>query len=180
MYSGGNLSERGVDAYWTPDIAVHALERCETLPPFILEPMAGAGNIVSVLDSYGHGVTAFDLYDYGSPRVASGVDFLTWNKPAECIVSNPPFKDAAKYIKKAIEISPLVCMLLRLSYLEGGIRDKDRAYVLDKLSRVHVFAKRLPRMHRYGYEGPTAPSGMAFAWFVWDQSHEGKATIDRI
>jgi hypothetical protein len=35
-------------------------------------------------------------------------------------------------------------------------------------------------MHRAGWEGRKANSGMAFAWFVWDRAHRGPATIDRL
>ncbi len=48
------------------------------------------------------------------------------------------------------------------------------------LARIHVFRLRLPMMHRAGWEGRKANSGMAFAWFVWDRSHTGPTTIDRI
>jgi len=45
---------------------------------------------------------------------------------------------------------------------------------------VHVFRKRLPRMHRDGWEGRKASSGMSFAWFVWERGYTGPTTIDRI
>ena len=35
-------------------------------------------------------------------------------------------------------------------------------------------------MHRDGWEGRKANSGMAFAWFVWDRSHTGPTMIDRV
>ena len=35
-------------------------------------------------------------------------------------------------------------------------------------------------MHREGWEGRKGNSGMAFAWFVWDRSHVGPTTIERI
>jgi hypothetical protein len=57
-------------------------------------------------------------------------------------------------------------MLLRLAFYES-VR---RTPILENrgLARVHVFRKRLPMMHRDGWEGRKANSGMAFAWFVWD------------
>jgi hypothetical protein len=45
---------------------------------------------------------------------------------------------------------------------------------------VHVFRKRLPMMHRDGWNGRKANSGMAFAWFIWDRAYTGPTTIDRI
>jgi hypothetical protein len=35
-------------------------------------------------------------------------------------------------------------------------------------------------MHRDGWEGRKANSGMAFAWFVWNRAHAGPATINRV
>jgi hypothetical protein len=54
-------------------------------------------------------------------------------------------------------------------------------YLEDRgLARVHVFRKRLPMMHRAGWQGRKANSGMAFAWFVWDRGHIGPAAVNRI
>ncbi len=33
-------------------------------------------------------------------------------------------------------------------------------------------------MHRYGWQGPRAPSNTCFAWFVWDALSEQKRVID--
>jgi hypothetical protein len=48
------------------------------------------------------------------------------------------------------------------------------------LARVHVFRKRLPMMHRDGWTGKRASSGIAFAWFCWDRNHRGPTVVDRI
>jgi hypothetical protein len=78
----------------------------------------------------------------------------------------------------ALDRAPLVVMLLRLAFLES----ERRSQILDggRLARIHVFAKRLPMMHRAGWEGRKANSGMAFAWFVWNRAPGGPTTIDRI
>jgi hypothetical protein len=47
-------------------------------------------------------------------------------------------------------------------------------------ARIHVFRLRLPMMHRARWQGEKANSGMAFAWWVWDRSHTGPTTVDRI
>jgi hypothetical protein len=59
---------------------------------------------------------------------------------------------------------------------------KRRTPILEDAGLKHIFAfrKRLPMMHRVGWEGRKANSGMAFAWFVWDRSQVGPMTIDRI
>jgi hypothetical protein len=69
-------------------------------------------------------------------------------------------------------------MLLRLAFLES----ERRSNILENrgFARVHVFRKRLPRMHRDGWAGRKASSSIAYAWFVWDARHQGSTTINRI
>jgi hypothetical protein len=173
-------AERGLDLYQTPSVAVEALLKVETLPHRVWEPAAGRGAIVDVLRSAGHKVYASDLINYGYP-LHSTRDFLL--EPAaprgvEAIVTNPPFQFAEKFVAHALEIAPMVVMLLRLAFLES----ERRCSILENcgLARVHVFRKRLPMMHRDGWEGRKANSGMSFAWFVWDCVHRGPTTVDRI
>lgn len=184
LHSTGNpgrapLSERGSDCYETPPEATRALLRAERLPVYIWEPAAGRGAIVDVLREQGHSVYASDLIDYGIPAQQAARDFLMeWKPPlaCDCIVTNPPFKLVDKFVRKALELVPKTYMLLRLAYLESAGRDD----ILDKLTRVHVFKNRLPRMHRDGWEGPKASSTIAFAWFVWEHEHQGPITLSRI
>jgi hypothetical protein len=96
----------------------------------------------------------------------------------EAIVTNPPFQWAGAFVAHALDLSPRVIMLLRLAFLESERRCK----ILEGrgLARIHVFRKRLPRMHRDGWQGRKANSGMAFAWFCWDREHSGPTVISRL
>jgi hypothetical protein len=174
-------AERGHDCYTTPAVAVEALLRVERLPHRIWEPCAGRGAIVEVLRAHEHEVLAADLIDYGIPGQAHGRGFLLERKAPdgiECIVTNPPFKLAQQFVEHALELCPLVVMLLRLAFLES----ERRCGILEGrgLARVHVFRKRLPMMHRDSWSGRKANSGMAFAFFSWVRNHRGPTTIDRI
>lgn len=176
------LSERGDDLYQTPEVAVEALLRVEDLPSCIWEPACGPGNIARVLRQAGHTVYATDLVDYASPdQDQAGWDFLMESQlpiGVQAIVTNPPFKNAETFVAKALDLCPHVVMLLRLAFLES----ERRRPILDSgsLARVHVFRKRLPMMHRDGWEGRKANSGMAFAWFVWDRDHSGPTELRRL
>lgn len=181
------LSERGHDLYETPDVAVHALLNVEKLPHKIWEPACGRGAIVKILRGAGHYVHATDLIDYGAPASFGGVDFLKCSaRCSDAILTNPPFKIAAQFASKALDLTSKVYLLLRLAFFEAGNQDTEpgraRRRVLDEIppARVHVFKNRLPMMHRDGWEGRKSNSGMAFAWFVWDRDHKGPTTIDRI
>lgn len=183
------LKARRGDLYDTHPVAVDALLQCETLPYRIWEPACGTGNIVTTLREAGHDVLATDLNPRGCPDSSAGVDFLLPGieyPDRKGIVTNPPFSLDEEFVTVALERVPLVIMLLRLAFYEGGYgrgrTSKLRRQLLDggNLARVHVFAKRLPMMHRSGWTGPRASSGMCFAWFVWDRNHNGPTTFDRI
>jgi hypothetical protein len=172
-------AERGVDLYETPAVAVEALLRVEQIPHCIWEPAAGKGAIVRVLRNRGHAVIASDIHDYGGLHFVG--DFLTQERmPAGCgaIVTNPPFRIAEQFVAHALELAPLVVLLLRLAFLES----ERRCNILENrgLARVHVFRKRLPMMNRDGWQGPKANSGMAFCWMAWERGYVGPAIVDRI
>ena len=183
-----SLAERGNDLYETPTVAVEALLRVERLPRRLWEPACGRSAIVRVLRSHGHEVIGSDLVDYGDPTCFYRHDFLMEKLPRGCeaIVTNPPFKLVEQFVAHAIDLCPLVIMLLRLAFLEAGAgRTKKaalRRYVLDECppTRIHVFRLRLPMMHRDQWAGRKTNSGMAFSWYIWDRSHTGPTTIDRI
>jgi len=173
------LSERGLDLYETPAVAVEALLRVEKLPPKLWEPCAGPGAIVRVLRDHGHAVIASDVHDYGGLHFVG--DFLTQEKmPAGCeaILTNPPFRDIERFVAHAIKLSPLVIMLARLAFYESN----RRTSILENcgLARIYCFRKRLPMMHRDQWAGRKANSGMAFAFFCWDRAHKDPTTISRI
>jgi hypothetical protein len=190
------LAERKHDLYETPACAVEALLRAEPLlqqPRHIWEPACGRGNIVNVLRAAGHKVIATDLVNYGVPITPPAyyrVDFLLEPKlPAgvEIPLTNPPYKLAAPFVAHALDLgSRAVIMLLRLAFLEGGTGEQEkhrlRRYVLDEIppARIYVFRKRLPMMHRDGWQGRKATSQTAYAWFVWDRSYTGLTTTERI
>jgi hypothetical protein len=137
---------------------------------------------VRVLRAAGHTVIATDLVDYDSPdQDEARVDFLMERHAplmVAAIITNPPFKNADAFVAHALKLCPKVIMLLRLAFLESD----RRCGILDNglLARVHIFRKRLPMMHRAGWEGRKANSGMAFAWFVWDRGHYGPTELHRV
>lgn len=177
-----SLTARGDDLYETPPVAVEALIRVERLPHRIWEPACGPGSIVGILRAAGHQVYATDLNGWGCPDSESRIDFLMERAlplpHIGAIVTNPPYKQADQFVAHALTLCPRVIMLLRYSFMES----ERRSFILENcgLARVHVFRKRLPMMHRHGWQGPRASSSIAFAWFVWDRDHRGKTELDRI
>jgi len=165
-----------------PEVATEALLRAEKLPTTIWEPACGPGAIVRVLRSHGHVCYATDIANYDSPdQDESGWDFLQQTQlpiGVQMILTNPPFRHANQFVAHALALCPTVIMLARLAFLESEVRTP----ILEsgKLARVHVFRKRLPMMHRLGWDGPRATSATAYAWYVWDQDHSGPTEIHRL
>jgi hypothetical protein len=177
-------AERGLDHYETPRIAVEALLVAEskrlTSDVRIWEPCAGRGNIVAALRDRGFPVIASDLVECGFPLHFTA-DFLVLDSaPIGCtaIVTNPPYSIAGEFAERAIRLVPHVCLLLRLAFLESVRRSELLEH--SGLRAVHVFRRRLPRMHRVGWTGPRASSSVAFAWFCWSAGHIGPPIITRI
>jgi hypothetical protein len=138
------LAERGHDPE-TPAVAVEAP---------IWEPACGRGAIANILRAHGHRVVCTDLIDYGISTAICGMDFLKTSElppGVSTILTNPPYKLANEFVAHALELCPNVIMLLRLAFLES----ERRCPVLDGagLNRVLAFRKRLPMMHRDGWQG---------------------------
>jgi hypothetical protein len=180
------LRDRGNDLYETPPEAVRALLSLEDVPPFVWEPACGPGSIVRVLRESGRECISSDLVDYASPdQQFSGWDFLLEKSApprVRGVVTNPPFKNAVEFVRKARELVPYTAMLLRLAFLES----ERRRDILEggDLARIYVFRNRLPMMHRAG-RGIVQPerqnsSALAFAWFIWDRAHTGPTELHRI
>lgn len=164
------LKDRRDDLYETPACAVHALLRCEKLPHRIWEPCAGRGAISRILKDSGRQVISQDLVAHhgADPDIVTPIDFLMEREAPDgvsCIVTNPPYKLADKFIRHGLSLGCDVIVLLRLMALEGA----GRTDLVDQhLSLVWVGIERLPVMHREGWQGPKMnSSGVPFAWFFF-------------
>lgn len=166
------------DFYSTPYCATQAL--LDSLPngePYInrtiLEPMCGAGHISNVLRKNGYTVVEQDLI--ARPNIETGElcntgDFYMIDKWEGNIISNPPYKEALPIIKHALDIVPdgyLVCMLLRLQFLEG--QERGEFFKQYPLRDVYVFSKRVGCC-KGGTTKDNVSSAQAFAWFVWEKN----------
>lgn len=131
------------------------------------DPAAGEGHMALALADYFREVHASDIFadGYGFGRKADFLhpDFL-W-RPADWIVTNPPFNQGADFVFKALELCRVgVAMLVRVQFLEG----QDRHATLFRRRpplKIAQFVERVP-MHRGRWvcNGKTAT---AYAWLVW-------------
>jgi len=178
LQSTHSAEDRGLDAYFTPPVAVHALLSLERqhLPRCIWEPAAGVGAIVHVLRGAGYTVTASDIADYGLEGCEL-IDYLAAEPPPgiEAIVTNPPFAKAEEFLRKALPEVPYVALLLRTNFLESA--ERFPLFAEHPFARMWQASLRLPMMHRQDWTGPRAPSNTAHAWFVWDRSANQKNIV---
>jgi hypothetical protein len=186
---------RGQNLYETPPEAMHTLLALETFSATVLEPACGRAAIARMLERAGYSVVLADLLDYGTAdqhgELQAVQDFLT-SQPAEHgsydIVTNPPYGEVLNgFVAHALRVfrPRKMALLLNLNFL-CGFADDDRNFVMDDCppARVHVFARRLPMMHRDGWDGEKASSRMNTAWFVWELRDDGtygdSTTIRRV
>jgi hypothetical protein len=171
----GPRSGRGLEVYPTPPCAVEALIRAEPLPPACWEPCGTEdSSIVTVLRAHGHRVVCTDI-------ITDGVDFrdrTTAPPGVQSIVTNPPFSLAADFVRRGLALVPKVVVLERIQFLES--EDRDDIIEGGDLARVLVFANRVPRMHRQGWNGKRSSPAMCLAWFVFERGYRLQPVLKRI
>lgn len=122
LANAGAVDRSSTDFYPTPHEVTHALLDFIKLPTStsIWEPAAGAGHMVSVMQSRGYEVSASDLYSY------TNEDFLDiWELRGDWIITNPPFKQAEEFIRHAQDLEPAgFAMLLKSQYWHATKRLK--------------------------------------------------------
>lgn len=176
--------ERGDNLYQTPPEAMHVLLALEEFSPTIWEPACGRGAISAMLEAAGYAVVLSDLVDYATTdangELQSVVDFReTKRGDGEChdIVTNPPYGEAMNsFIAHALRVhKPQKMALLLNSNAYFGFEDPDRVFIMETCppARRYAFSRRLPMMHRDGWDGPKASSQMNTEWFVWERQADG-------
>jgi hypothetical protein len=154
------------DDYATPLWPVEALLAVEVFEDPVFEPSPGAGYMVRALEACGHRVIYSDL------------DFLLYDgTPLPSIVSNPPFKLAAEFCRRALEItrpvSGKVAMLLPLAYDAA----RGRADLFRDCPAFHKKYIITRRIRWANLPQKAAGPSMNHAWYVWDWRHQGAPTL---
>lgn len=187
--------ERGDNLYETPPEAMHVLLALEQFSPTVWEPACGRGAISRMLEDAGYAVVLSDINDYGTAdkdgELQAVVDFRqTEAGDGEChdIVTNPPYGGTlSEFIAHALRIHrprKMACLLNIGAYF--GFEDADRNFIMKSCppARIIAHARRLPMMHRDGWEGKKATSQMHTAWFIWERQEDGtygrQTVIERV
>jgi len=165
------------DLYETPPWCVHRLlEAWDVAPGKWLEPACGNLAIVLAVNKYmaqrfgrcptwtlcdlnpggevidGHPVHAMDYIRYAGRPEVRGQQF-------DVVITNPPYSDADRFVRLAVQQAHSVAMLLRLNWLAG---DDRASWLSDHTPDVYV----LPNRPDFTGAGGDATD---YAWLVWHQ-----------
>lgn len=185
MSATGRGSERRErDFYETPESAVAALLRhAEVGTGQIFEPGCGSGAIGEAIRRQTKRIGWWSGCDIDQPSVdlcvESGLNAGCWDflsRPAEPgdIVMNPPYRQAAEFVRHAIatgDDSAKVCALLRLNFLGSSRTRLDLVGPKSRLAQVIVLARRP------SFTGDGKTDACEYAWFVWTHDHTGPARV---
>lgn len=162
------------DWYVEPRWCVEALLDAEPVEGLCWDPSCGGGNIPKTLIARGIPCLASDIADRGYGETE--VDFLTSRREmVDTIISNPPYGIIEDYIRHGLTMARhKVILLARLALLEGVKRRS--LFLKTPLARVWVASRRIS-MPPGGTDIQAKGGSIAYAWFVWDKTHCGPATV---
>lgn len=154
------------DQYFTPDKATKLIKNefvCDYPTAKIIDPCAGENDILKMFPEYE--TEGFDIdvtlcmkHDHTRANILKA-PLETYGEYGKCmIVTNPPYKYATEVINRCLEITPVVCALLRLTFLEPA---KKRADLVNQFRYAYILPERISFLENGKKDFTT------HAWFVW-------------
>lgn len=145
----------------------------------IRENSCGQGHLSEELKKYGHSVVSSDLIDRGYG--VTGVDFIQdhWldTQYYDGVIMNPPYKHALEFVKKSLQIAPVVCAFLKIQFLEGGDRTGRHEFFKNNPPKtVAVFSDRVPSSKNATFAKGES-STVCYAWYIWERGFTGDPVI---
>ncbi|KAA5604368.1 SAM-dependent DNA methyltransferase [Roseospira marina] len=168
--TGGNPKRGRVpnDFYPTPPDVTRALPAVEALPNIIYDPACGDGAMLDVFKALGFKTIGSDIEPRGAMINAKRQDFLTVRgtlPETVAIVTNPPFKFAAEFVRQAHALRcTKLCLVLKGTYWHAA-----RRQALWSLWQPKIVYPLLWRPDFQGLKSPT----MEVCWTVWERGYDG-------
>lgn len=170
-----------LDDFPTPPWATRALFECvfpamgiDLSAATVWEPACNRGLMAAVIAEYAADVYASDVHAYGYGHAVGSfvgggglcldVAAAPWGGDVDAVITNPPFRLAAEFVERALIEAPVVAILQRSAWAEGGER-YERIFRDRPPSRIAYFVERVA-MVQGGWQ-PDASSATSYAWFVW-------------
>ena len=173
------------DYYATDPIAAELLLEVEELNN-VWEPAAGQCHLANVFEKVGKLGKKSDIINRDNDPNMKVEDFLkrglltkkeVWDGD---IVTNPPYKFAEEFVRKAIETiteGHKVCMFLKLTFCEG----QSRKILFQEFppKTIYVSSSRITCAMNGEFikEGKKQSSAVCYAWFVWVKGYKGDTTL---
>lgn len=160
------------DYYASEPRIIDELFAVEEFKGTILECACGEGHLSKQMEKLGKTVNSTDLIYRGYGK--GGINFLLCDGVQENthVITNPPYKYALEFIKKAISIIQKgykVAMFLKLTFLEGQKRHEFFRKFPPKV--IYVYSSRRKCALNGKFEA-TGSSACCYAWFVWEKNYK--------
>lgn len=175
-------ARKPADLYPTPlDCTYSLIPHIADLLPSdarVWEPACADGQMVQPLREYGYDVVGTDLRpDVKGGR--GGIDFLGTKcnlhyEDFDAVITNPPFTCAEEFIRRALEVAPVVVMLLKAQY--WNVAKRKKLFRETKPIRELNLTWRPAFLEAERGKNPL----MDCMWVVWQRGHTGPCTVDMI
>lgn len=187
-----------LDYFPTPPWATRAL-MAQVLPKLgiaavasVWEPACGEGHIAGVVQEFGAGVFATDIFDYSvdgrrPPMFFRALDFLgpdaaAFNTLTGCdwIITNPPFTGredrALLFARRALDFARIgVALFVRTQWLVEGGERYDQLFRASPPTLCAFFTERVP-LHK-GRWDPEGGTMTAYSWAIWLRDAQPRAPL---
>ncbi len=149
--------------------------------PRILDPCAGDGAIVQTLRSryaQTHGIELDpEMISHAAVDIRQG-DFLTMPLgdigAYDAIVMNPPFSQALAFVKRALEVAPVVWTLERLTWAASGKKEGRPAFLRAHCRAIHAIPDRISFIVS---EKGSSSDACEYAWMRFGREAKQKPMI---
>ena len=164
------------DFYATDPIAIKKLLEIERFNPNIWECASGENHLAIPMIEAGYNVRCSDIIKR-TPSTEQ-LDFLKCDERwAGDIITNPPYKNAAEFVEKSMEVvqeGAKIAMFLKLLFLEGQKRKQLFQKYPPKV--VYVSSSRIQCAKNGDFEKYNH-SAIAYAWFIWEKGYKGETVV---
>ena len=143
----------------------------------VWECACGQGHLAEILNKRGLLGRASDLIDRGYGQTESNFFYYSdiWDGD---ILTNPPYNDALKFCKHAldcVDVGSKVIMLMRIQFLEGK---KRKTFLQENPPKyIYVSSSRLLLAKNADFIKYNTPSANCYAWYVWEKGFKGESIL---
>lgn len=148
----------------------------------VWECAVGAGHLADVLKKRGYNVHGSDLIDRGYPNTEI-LDFMrATERPFNslCIITNPPYKMAEKFVAKALSLlkdGEQLVFILKVQFLEGQSRYDLYQANPPKYVYVHSTRQACAMNGEFIKDGKEIGSAVCYCWYIWEKGYKGDTIV---